>query len=82
MVRCIRFASVFGFNIAYHAPGKGLLEERENIRYVAMERFRVELEKLMAGSKPSRGLGLLYRSKLPAYAKVPFPMHPRQGSSA
>lgn len=72
MVRCIRFASVFGFNIAYRT-WKGLLEERENIRYVAMERFRVELEKLMAGSKPSRGLGLLYRSKLPAYAKVPFP---------
>ncbi|MDR9853854.1 CCA tRNA nucleotidyltransferase [Paenibacillus sp. VCA1] len=72
MVRCIRFASVFGFGIAYRT-WRGLFEERENIRHVAMERFRVELEKMMAGSKPSRGLGLLYRSKLPAYAKAPFP---------
>jgi len=72
MVRCIRFASVFGFDIA-HRTWKGLLGERENIRFVAMERFRIELEKLMAGSKPSRGLGLLHRSKLPSYAKSPFP---------
>jgi tRNA nucleotidyltransferase (CCA-adding enzyme) len=71
MVRCIRFASVFGFDISYRT-WRGLLEEQENIRYVAMERFRVELEKLMEGSRPSRGLGLLHRSKLPAYAKVPF----------
>ncbi|BFH61827.1 CCA tRNA nucleotidyltransferase [Paenibacillus azoreducens] len=75
MVRCIRFASVFGFSIAYRT-WRALLAERESIRFVAMERFRVELEKLMEGNKPSRGLGLLYRSKLPAHAKVPFEYEP------
>ncbi|MCJ8011052.1 CCA tRNA nucleotidyltransferase [Paenibacillus sp. KQZ6P-2] len=71
MVRCIRFASVFGFRIAYRT-WKGLLEERDNISFVAMERFRVELEKLMEGRRPSRGLRLLHRSGLPANAKIPF----------
>ncbi|MED5017742.1 CCA tRNA nucleotidyltransferase [Paenibacillus chibensis] len=75
MVRCIRFASVFGFRIAYRT-WKGLLEEREGIRYIALERFRVELEKLMEGSRPSRGLHLLHRSKLLAFAKAPFTYGP------
>ncbi|MWV44685.1 CCA tRNA nucleotidyltransferase [Paenibacillus sp. HJL G12] len=75
MVRCIRFASVFGFSIAYRT-WKGLVEERTNIQYVAMERFRVELEKLMEGRRPSRGLYLLYRSGLLSDAKIPFTYEP------
>ncbi|WP_246073016.1 CCA tRNA nucleotidyltransferase [Paenibacillus dokdonensis] len=75
MVRCIRFASVFGFGIAYRT-WKGLVEEREGIRYIAMERFRVELEKLMDGSTPYRGLLLLHRSGLLKDAKIPFTYEP------
>ncbi|MEC0243291.1 CCA tRNA nucleotidyltransferase [Paenibacillus dokdonensis] len=75
MVRCIRFASVFGFGIAYRT-WRAMLEEREGIRYIAMERFRVELEKLMDGSRPYRGLLLLHRSGLLKDAKIPFTYEP------
>lgn len=77
MVRCIRFASVFEFGIAYRT-WRGLLEEGEGIHYVALERFRVELEKLMEGKTPSRGLRLLHRSGLLRHARVPFTYEPEE----
>lgn len=70
MVRCVRFASVFEYSIAKET-WRGLLSHRSKLEYVAMERIRVEMEKMMSGKNPLRGLELLRRSRLMEYAKVP-----------
>ncbi|KOP63807.1 tRNA nucleotidyltransferase [Bacillus sp. FJAT-18019] len=72
MVRCIRFASVFGFSIAPHT-WRGILSERDTIGWIALERIRSEFEKIMAGPSPLRGLEMFVRSGLHARMKVPFP---------
>ncbi|WP_438351791.1 CCA tRNA nucleotidyltransferase [Paenibacillus sp. FA6] len=71
MVRCVRFASVFGYSIAKDT-WKGLLSKRSNLQYIALERIRVEMEKIMRGENPLRGLELLSRSLLLEFAKVPI----------
>lgn len=71
MVRCIRFASVFGYRIAFNT-WKGLLLERDGIQYIALERIRAELDKMMEGPHPYLGLSLLGRSRLLEKARVPF----------
>lgn len=70
MLRCIRFASVFDFRITYRT-WRGLLDSREGFQHIAVERIRTELEKIVAGPYPLRGLELLHRSQLLSYAKVP-----------
>lgn len=72
MLRCIRFASVFRFRVAYNT-WKGMIRRREGLRYIAMERVRVELEKMLAGPDPLRGLEMLSRSGLLNCTKVPVP---------
>lgn len=72
MMRAIRFASVFGFR-----PVKSLwaamLKSKSKMSYIAMERIRTELEKMMLGPDPLRGLALLQRSGLLEYVKAPVP---------
>ncbi|AOZ94560.1 hypothetical protein PNBC_10695 [Paenibacillus crassostreae] len=70
MVRCVRFASVFGYSIAKNT-WKGLCTQRSHLQYIAMERIRVEIEKVMSGEDPLRGFELLNRSRLLEFAKVP-----------
>lgn len=72
MVRCIRFASVFGFSIAKDT-WKGILAVRDTLSWIAMERIRSELDKMMAGPDPLRGLELIKKSGLYTRMKVPFP---------
>ncbi|OMF73143.1 CCA tRNA nucleotidyltransferase [Paenibacillus glucanolyticus] len=72
MVRCIRFASVFGFSIALHT-WKGILSERDTLSWIAMERIRSEFEKIMTGPSPLRGLEMFLRSGLYSRMKAPFP---------
>lgn len=72
MVRCIRFASVFGFSIALHT-WKGILSERDTLSWIAMERIRSEFEKIMTGPTPLRGLEMFLRSGLYSRMKAPFP---------
>ncbi|ODA07148.1 MULTISPECIES: CCA tRNA nucleotidyltransferase [Paenibacillus] len=72
MLRCIRFASVFRFRVAFNT-WKGMIRRREGLRYIAMERVRVELEKMLAGPDPLRGLEMLGRSGLLGCTKVPVP---------
>ncbi|MDY8021414.1 CCA tRNA nucleotidyltransferase [Paenibacillus polymyxa] len=72
MLRCIRFASVFRFRVAYNT-WKGMIRRREGLRYIAMERVRVELEKMLAGPDPLRGLEMLGRSGLLSCTKVSVP---------
>lgn len=72
MIRCIRFASVFGFSIAKDT-WKGILADRGTLSWIAMERIRSELDKMMSGPNPLRGLELLKQSGLYTSMKVPFP---------
>lgn len=72
MIRCIRFASVFGFTIA-KSTWKGILADRDTLSWIAMERIRSEIDKMMSGPDPIRGLELIKRSGLYSRLKVPFP---------
>ncbi|WP_456289890.1 CCA tRNA nucleotidyltransferase [Paenibacillus sp. AK002] len=72
MVRCIRFASVFGFSIALRT-WRGILSERDTLGWIAMERIRSEFEKILAGPSPLRGLEMFVRSGLHSRMKAPFP---------
>ncbi|MBY0220602.1 CCA tRNA nucleotidyltransferase [Paenibacillus illinoisensis] len=70
MLRCVRFASVFDFSIAYNT-WKGLMRQRDLLQHIAMERVRTEMVKMMAGPHPLRGLDLLLHSKILEYIKAP-----------
>jgi len=63
MMRAIRFASQLGFTII---PGvfEAIQRNRERIKIVSQERITDELNKIMAASRPSIGLDLLFRSGL------------------
>lgn len=69
MVRAIRFASVFGFR-PIKSVWRSLLLSKDKIYYIATERIRAELERIILGPHPLRGLELLRRSKLLDQAKV------------
>ncbi|NUU78248.1 CCA tRNA nucleotidyltransferase [Paenibacillus xylanilyticus] len=70
MLRCVRFASVFDFKIAYNT-WRGLVKQRDLLQYIAMERVRTEMVKMMAGPHPLRGLELLSRSRALEFIKAP-----------
>ncbi|GGO04253.1 CCA tRNA nucleotidyltransferase [Saccharibacillus kuerlensis] len=69
MLRGVRFASVFGYELE-PKTWEALLELRGNMRHIAAERIRAELEKMLGGPKPAEGLLLLARSGLLAEAKI------------
>lgn len=69
MVRGVRFASVFGFELEPDT-WEALLELRGNMRHIAAERIRAELEKMLGGDRPAEGVRLLARSGLLAEVKI------------
>ncbi|WP_235945719.1 CCA tRNA nucleotidyltransferase [Saccharibacillus alkalitolerans] len=69
MLRGVRFASVFGFELEPRT-WEAMLELRDNMRHIAAERIRAELEKMLGGTRPAEGLRLLERSGLLAEAKI------------
>ncbi|OWR29229.1 CCA tRNA nucleotidyltransferase [Saccharibacillus sp. O23] len=69
MVRGVRFASVFGFEMEPDT-WEALLELRGNMRHIAAERIRAELEKMLGGDRPAEGVRLLARSGLLEEAKI------------
>lgn len=73
MLRCVRFASVFNFKIAYNT-WKGLVHQKDLLQHIAMERVRTEMVKMMSGPHPLRGLELLFRSQALEHVKVPISM--------
>lgn len=84
MMRAIRFASVFGFR-PVKSLWKALKFSRSKISFIAIERIRVELEKMLLGPDPLRGLALLQRSGLLPYIKAPVPsaaLSPLAGEAA
>ncbi|OKP84490.1 hypothetical protein A3848_24775 [Paenibacillus sp. P32E] len=72
MLRCVRFASVLDFRVAKNT-WRGLLRQRDKLAHIAVERVRAELERIVLGPHPQRGLGLLARSGLLPRGKAPFP---------
>ncbi|WP_068617183.1 CCA tRNA nucleotidyltransferase [Paenibacillus tuaregi] len=70
MIRAVRFASVFGFRLV-PSTWRAIMRSRDKMGYIATERIRTELEKMLAGPDPIRGLELLRRSRLLEQAKIP-----------
>lgn len=68
MMRGVRFASLLEGMFA-KTTWRALLRNKEALSFVAMERVRVELWKLMSGPHPARGWALLIRSGIIAHTK-------------
>lgn len=66
MIRAIRFAAQLAFEIDPESL-KAIREYRDRIRIVSRERIVDELHKIMATTKPSVGLSLLYKTGLLEY---------------
>jgi putative nucleotidyltransferase with HDIG domain len=66
MMRAIRFASQFNFQISA-ASISAIFEQKERLSIVSMERISVELNKIMLSPKPSRGFYLLKQTGLLTY---------------
>lgn len=63
MMRAIRFATQLDFQIEEHCL-QAISEQSERLKIISMERITEELHKIMASTKPSKGLILLYRTGL------------------
>jgi tRNA nucleotidyltransferase (CCA-adding enzyme) len=72
MLRAIRFAAEFGFNMTL-SVWRGLRGQAERLRWVSMERVGSEWDRMMAGKDPDRACGLLLRSGLLACVKETLP---------
>lgn len=68
MMRCVRFASTYKLAIE-EATWTALLANCGLLRHVAMERVRMELERMMSGPDPVHGMKLLADSGLLACTK-------------
>ncbi|WP_211744978.1 CCA tRNA nucleotidyltransferase [Paenibacillus sp. Marseille-Q4541] len=71
IMRGVRFASVFNFDLDSDTWA-GMLRQRDKLGYIAMERVRTEMDKMMAGPFPSKGVQLLMDSRLTEYVKSPI----------
>ena len=63
MMRAIRFATQLNFQIS-PASIDAIVDQKERIAIVSMERISTELNKIMLSPKPSRGLNLLKQTGL------------------
>ena len=72
MLRCVRFASALDFSVTKNT-WRALLRQRDKLVHIAVERVRSELERIVEGPHPRRGLGMLVRSGLLPRGKAPFP---------
>ncbi|WP_028544286.1 CCA tRNA nucleotidyltransferase [Paenibacillus taiwanensis] len=70
MLRGIRFASVLHMRMT-KSTWRAMREARSKLKFVAMERVRDELWKLLAGPYPARGWDMVVRSGVLAYVKEP-----------
>ncbi|ALS22640.1 CCA tRNA nucleotidyltransferase [Paenibacillus naphthalenovorans] len=68
MLRCIRFAAEY--NLQVDGPTwEALIACMPLLRHIAMERVRLELERMLAGNDPNRALELLSRSRALEHVK-------------
>ncbi|WP_127588577.1 CCA tRNA nucleotidyltransferase, partial [Paenibacillus koleovorans] len=68
MLRCIRFACEYGMTIE-ERTWLALLDQAPLLRHIAMERVHAELERIVGGAGPDRGVELLASSELLAHTK-------------
>jgi len=68
MLRCIRFAVNYSFEIE-QMTWTALLQHVHLLSFIAMERVRAELEKMLASDQPLRAIELLLESKLLSHLK-------------
>lgn len=66
MLRCVRFAAEYGLRIE-EATWRALCQHAPLLQHIAMERVRAELERIVGGAAPHRGLRLLVDSGLPQH---------------
>ncbi|WP_424766036.1 CCA tRNA nucleotidyltransferase [Paenibacillus sp. sgz302251] len=72
MLRAVRFMSTYQLRPA-HQTWKALVRHRSLLRFIAMERVRDELDKMLSGSCPQRALHFVAASGLLHHLKEPFP---------
>ncbi|MCR8642252.1 CCA tRNA nucleotidyltransferase [Paenibacillus sp. N1-5-1-14] len=66
LLRCVRFAAGYQMQIE-DETWEALCTQAPLLKHIAMERVRAELERLVGGESPERGLQLLLDSELLAY---------------
>lgn len=71
MLRCIRFAAEYGLEVEPRTWA-ALLEHAPLLQHIAMERVRMELERMVEGSHPLLALRMLAASGLLRHAKAPL----------
>lgn len=75
MLRCVRFAAEYGLEVEA-GTWQALIRHAGSIRNIAAERIRAELERIVEGCHPERGLQLLAECGLPRHFKVSFVIDP------
>ncbi|MFD0680885.1 MULTISPECIES: CCA tRNA nucleotidyltransferase [unclassified Paenibacillus] len=68
MLRCIRFAAHYGLEIEKQTWA-ALLSQAQLLEHIAMERVRMELERMIDGAAPAHAVQLLMDSQLLEYLK-------------
>ncbi|MBE1445929.1 CCA tRNA nucleotidyltransferase [Paenibacillus sp. OAS669] len=71
MLRCVRFAAEYQLSIE-ERTWAALRDNAPLLKHIAMERVRMELERMMSGASPSLALELLASSQLLQYTKIPL----------
>ncbi|QHW30155.1 CCA tRNA nucleotidyltransferase [Paenibacillus rhizovicinus] len=72
IVRAVRFAAAYELRIA-HMTWRAIIRHRGLLAHIAMERVGLELDKMIAGSRPYRAASLLASSGMLAYTKDRLP---------
>ncbi|QEA59706.1 CCA tRNA nucleotidyltransferase [Leuconostoc koreense] len=70
MMRALRFSAQLGFNIASDTQ-KALVDLAPNLAKIAVERIRVEFEKLLLGSQAAQSLEFALRAQIMHYLPGP-----------
>lgn len=68
MLRCIRFAAEYELEIE-EKTWEAICLLRELLQHIAIERVRMELERILSGHDPHRGLQLFVKTRLFAHIK-------------
>lgn len=71
MLRCIRFAAEYGLQVESRT-WESLCRHAPLLKHIAMERVRMELERMLGGSAPHTALQYLAGSGLLRYTKAPL----------
>ncbi|WP_028548633.1 CCA tRNA nucleotidyltransferase [Paenibacillus sp. UNC451MF] len=71
MLRCVRFAAEYQL-VVEEQTWIALCDHAPLLKHIAMERVRMELERMIAGASPNRAIELLASSKVLQHSKFPL----------